>query len=127
MRFHRFTPRRQPGAQDTMGRLLTVGSRSPETARTISLNRRAHALTRLPFFWGDEWGLLSPHVMCVCRSAGRVQVRLARRAEERVTRAAEKAAKDERKKQEDLKSYKHIMKVGHHVFMSPCGCRNRHK
>ncbi len=39
------------------------------------------------------------------------QVRQARRAEERATRAAEKAAKEERKKQEDMKSYKHIMKV----------------
>ncbi|KXZ51981.1 hypothetical protein GPECTOR_10g1003 [Gonium pectorale] len=38
------------------------------------------------------------------------QVRQAKRAEERAARAAEKAAKEERKKQEDMKSYKHIMK-----------------
>jgi hypothetical protein len=40
-----------------------------------------------------------------------VQVRSAKRAEERAARAAEKAAKEERKKADDLKSYKHIMKV----------------
>ncbi|EFJ52841.1 hypothetical protein VOLCADRAFT_101600 [Volvox carteri f. nagariensis] len=38
------------------------------------------------------------------------QVRQARRAGERAARAVEKAAREERKKQEDLKSYKHIMK-----------------
>lgn len=35
-----------------------------------------------------------------------------RKAEERVYREAEKAAKQEHRKQEDLKAYKSIMKVG---------------
>ncbi|KAG2445261.1 hypothetical protein HYH02_008729 [Chlamydomonas schloesseri] len=38
------------------------------------------------------------------------QVRQQRRAEERAARAEQKAAKEERRKQEDMKSYKHIMK-----------------
>ncbi|KAG2501959.1 hypothetical protein HYH03_000457 [Edaphochlamys debaryana] len=38
------------------------------------------------------------------------QVRQSKRAEERAARAAEKSAREDRKRQEDMKSYKHIMK-----------------
>lgn len=38
------------------------------------------------------------------------QARSQRRADERVARAAEKAAKEEHKRQQDLRSYKHVMK-----------------
>jgi hypothetical protein len=39
-------------------------------------------------------------------------VRGKRRAEERASRAAEKAAKEESKRQEELRSYKGLMRVG---------------
>jgi hypothetical protein len=39
-------------------------------------------------------------------------VRARKRAEERQARQEAKVAKDEQRRQEDLKSYKHIMKVG---------------
>lgn len=43
-------------------------------------------------------------------------VRGKQRAEERAARAAEKAAKEQTKRQEELRSYKSLMRVRHVVY-----------